>query len=293
MTTKDDRAHETGAASGLDRRRLLLGAAGALVAALHGRGGRLAAAEAAPAAAARRESRIAELELVSAAPLPAMRAFYGDSLGLPVEERPGELTVTAGSSRLTFRPAGPDQAGPDQGGAFYHFAFNIPENKIAAARAWQIERTPLIAPWETLRDPRFPDDVVHFRHWDAHSVFFWDPAGNLLEHIARHTLDNAAEGPFTSADLLCASEIGLIVDDVATTAATLRETFGLADYREASEQFTAVGDEHGLLLVMRRGRELGFGEGKTSGIFPTAAAIRAARPAAIALPGYPYRISAR
>lgn len=294
MTTKDDPARDT-AAAGLDRRRVLFGAAGALVAALHGRGGRLtAAAEAAPAAEAPaaalppREARIAELELVSAAPLPAMRAFYADSLGLPVEERPGELIVTAGASRLTFRPAGPGQPG-----AFYHFAFNVPENKIAAARAWQLERTPLIAPWETLRDPRFPDDVVHFRHWDAHSVFFWDPAGNLLEHIARHTLDNAAEGPFTSADLLCASEIGLIVDDVAPAAAALRGAFGLADYRGASEQFTAVGDEHGLLLVMKRGRELGFGEGKPSGIFPTAAAIRAARPAVVALPGYPYRISAR
>jgi catechol-2,3-dioxygenase len=277
------------ALGGFDRRRLLVGAAGALIAALHGRGGRVAAAGAGPAPPDGRQpaARIAELELVSAAPLPAMRAFYEGALGLPVMEQPGELTVTAGASRLTFRPAG-----PDHGGAFYHFAFNIPENKILAARAWQRERTPLIPPGPTLRDPRFPDDVVHFRHWDAHSVFFWDPAGNLLEHIARHTLGNAAGGPFTSADLLCVSEIGLIVEDVAAAAATLREAFALADYRGTSDQFNAVGDEHGLLLVMKRGRNLGFGEGKPGAIFPTAATIRAPRPAELALPGYPYRVRA-
>jgi catechol-2,3-dioxygenase len=134
--------------------------------------------------------------------------------------------------------------------------------------------------------------VVHFRHWDAHSIFFWDPAGNLVEHIARHTLGNAAEGPFTSADILCASEIGLIVDDVAAAAGTLRRAFGLGDYRGVSDRFNALGDENGLLLVMKRGRELGFGEGKTSGIFPTKAAIRASRPAEVALSGYPYRVRA-
>jgi hypothetical protein len=40
------------------------------------------------------------------------------------------------------------------------------------------------------------------------------------------------------------------------------------------------------------GRELGFGEGKASGIFPTTAAIRGSRPAEVALSGYPYRVSA-
>lgn len=283
----------------LDRRRLLLGGAGALIAALHGGGRRVAAGErSAPPGRAEAAARIAELELVSAAPLPAMRSFYEGTLGLPVVERPGELTVTVGPSRLTFRPpaaeaGGAGDAGGAGGGAFYHFAFNVPQNQILAARAWQLERTPVIPPPGNLRDPRLPDDVVHFRHWDAHSVFFWDPAGNLLEHIARHTLGNTAHGPFSSAELLCVSEIGLIVDDVAAAAATLRRTFALADYHGASEQFNAVGDEHGLLLVMKRGRNLGFGEGRPAGVFPTAAAIRARRPAEVALAGYPHRVAAR
>jgi hypothetical protein len=80
---------------------------------------------------------------------------------------------------------------------------------------------------------------------------------------------------------------------VAPAAAALRAAFALADYRGTSDRFNAVGDEHGLLLVMKRGRNLGFGEGKTSGIFPTAATIRAPRPAEVALAGYPHRVSAR
>src|SRR5438105_3176896 len=72
--------------------------------------------------------RILSLELLTAASLAAMKAFYHGALGLHVlaEERE-RLTIGAGKTRLTFVPAGSADGKP-----FYHFAFNIPENKILA-----------------------------------------------------------------------------------------------------------------------------------------------------------------
>lgn len=243
------------------------------------------------------EPRITGLRLLTAAPLPEMADFYHRVLGLEIlDETQDCVTVAAGRTRLTFVPAGGDRSSE---APFYHLAFQIPENKIRAARDWQRERTPLVPPdAERLVDPAYPADVVHFAHWNAHAVFFRDPAGNLLEHIARHDLDNAASGPFTPGDILSVSEIALVVDDVGAAAAELGEALGLSTYGPTSGQFGPLGDERGLLLVFGRGRNLGFGEGRPAGVFPTRVTIRGASPGApearaprsVTLPGYPYEI---
>jgi catechol-2,3-dioxygenase len=233
--------------------------------------------------------RILSLELLSSAPLAKMKEFYQGSLGLGVlDERPDRLTFATGQTRLTF-----GKAGPDDGKPFYHFAFNIPENKVLAAWRWQKERTPLLPIPPRLRDPGYPNDVVNYSHWNAHSIFFFDPAGNVVEYIARHDLKNAAPGEFTSGDILYASEIALVVDDVAAAAARLKEVVGVRQYRGGDEQFLALGDERGLLLVMKRGRVISFDapEKKAVTVSRTAAAVRGARPTRYRFPTYPYEVA--
>src|SRR4051794_9418380 len=135
----------------------------------------------------RRGPRILGLELLSSAPLAGMKDFYHKSLGLGVvEDKPERLTIQAGQTRLSFlkAPAG-------AGEPFYHFVFNIPENKVADAHRWQKARTPLLPIPASLQDPKFPAEVVNYSHWNAHSIFFFDPAGNVVECIARHDLRNA------------------------------------------------------------------------------------------------------
>jgi hypothetical protein len=275
---------------GLSRRRFLVWAsAAAAVSAAHG-----CTASQNPASTpslpepAETGPRIRGLELLTAAPLAEMKSFYQQSLGLPVlEDRPDRLTVAAGATPIAFVPARPDGGRP-----FYHFAFNIPENKVRAARAWQLERSPLLPIPARLRDPEYPDDVVNYSHWNAHSLFFFDPAGNVVEYIARHDLGNAADGPFTSSDILYASEIGLIVDDVPATAATLCGVVGVEQYRDGSDQFTALGDERGLLLVMQRGRLLSFDapERKAADVFRTTARVRGARSTRFHVAEFPYEV---
>lgn len=238
-----------------------------------------------PVACAGAMPQILGLRLQTAVALPQMKQFYHGTLGLPVlaeEER--AITLQAGATRLTFV-----QAAPDVGKPAYHFAFNIPENKIGAARAWQVERTALIQPYEHLRDARYPDDVVHFRHWNAHSVFFYDPADNVVEYIARHDLANAARGGFSSQDILYASEMGLVVDDVDQVAQGIRETVGWSPYRGGSDRFRAMGDAAGLLLVMKRGGAAAFGQGTPREVFPTEAVLRGTG-GSYELPGYPHQL---
>jgi hypothetical protein len=233
--------------------------------------------------------RILGLELVSAAPLATMKEFYHGTIGLPVlDEHADRLTIGAGQTRLTFTTAGPGDGNP-----FYHFAFNIPENKVLAARAWQLARTSLLPIPARQRDPDYPDDVVDYRHWNAHSLFFFDPAGNVVEYISRHDLKNARSGAFGSQDILYASEIAFVVDDVLATAANLKQVVGVEQYRGGSAQFTALGDERGLLLVMERGRVISFdaAEKKSVSVFRTAASVRGPKREKYLIPDFPYEIS--
>src|SRR5262245_52584850 len=237
---------------------------------------------------ARVAPRIRSLELLSSAPLAKMKEFYHRTLGLAViDEQPERLAIAAGRTRLTFVKAAAGDGKP-----FYHFAFNIPENKVAAAWRWQKERSPLLPIPVRLRDPKYPDDVVDYSHWNAHSIFFFDPAGNVVEYIARHDLKNAARGEFNSADILYASEIAFVVDDVAATAAKLREMAGVELYKGASDQFAAVGDEHGLLLVMKRGRVISFEspQKKAVSVFPTVVTVHGSRKSRHVLPQFPYEV---
>jgi catechol-2,3-dioxygenase len=214
--------------------------------------------------------------------LAGQRRFYTETLGLPLaaseDEAAGAFTVQAGATRLTFAPAAPGER------PLYHFAFNIPENKLSDAMAWMARRTPVLRGEEG-------QELFHFESWNAHAFYFHDAVGNIAELIARHDLANARPGPFAADDILAASEIGLVVDDVPATVRELEASLGLAVYRPGSDRFAPVGDEHRLLIVNHR--ERGWWEGTPSRPYPVQAwlagsrdaAYRAYKPAA-----YPYEI---
>jgi catechol-2,3-dioxygenase len=162
---------------------------------------------------------------------------------------------------------------------FYHFAFNIPENKLPLAQEWLAERTPLVT--------RGTQVVYHFPHWNAHAIYFWDPAGNLGELIARHDLANACSGAFRADDILYASEIGLVVDDVPAAVQQLKTRLTLPTYRGGSPVFEPLGDEHRLLIVVQKGRPW---MDRKSAIFPTVATLSGDKTGRCDLPGHPYAL---
>ncbi len=188
----------------------------------------------------RRQVKILALEL-AAKELHPLADFYARMLELPVTLRRGRLEVTAGWTNMVFI----EEA--DFEGA-YHFAFNIPENQITLAKEWLAQRTPL------LKDDRGND---HFHHsgWNADAIYFKDPAGNILELIARHDLKNAVEGGFDSSCIVCVSEIGLPAQDVTGLARELCALLGLSVFRQAPHaDFTPVGDNDGLFILPRENR---------------------------------------
>jgi catechol-2,3-dioxygenase len=185
---------------------------------------------------------IAHLEL-AAADLDSLQTFYEGTLGLPLTgTATDKRTFGIGATQLTFaRPT-------HEPNGSYHFAFNIPENQFDEARTWLIARTPLLLDAQGR-------DTIDFPAWNAHSLYFKDPANNILEFIARHDLPNGSTAAFGPHGFLCVSEIGLTTYDVQKTAALLKRELGIDSYKgEGSDTFAAVGDEHGLFIVTKAGR---------------------------------------
>lgn len=85
-------------------------------------------------------------------------------------------------------------------------------------------------------------------------MYFGGPDGSILELIARHSLENTTGHPFTGADLLCASEIGLGVPDVPAVVDSLEALFGVARFGDGGAEFSSVGDHDGLLIVVSQDR---------------------------------------
>jgi catechol-2,3-dioxygenase len=210
--------------------------------------------------------------------LAGIRDFYVNTLGFPLlDETRDSLTVGAGETRLVFERGN---------AALYHVAFNIPENQFADAKRWVMEHVPLLRIQEK--------DEIHWSAWNAHALYFFDPAGNIMEFIARHNLPNAASEPFNSRSIRQVSEIGLAVTNVRQAAETLQSELrvGVFDAGDG-ETFTALGDDYGLFIIVRQGRAWFPTSDQLADLYPMGVTLRGAIDKRLTLPELPYRIDVK
>jgi catechol-2,3-dioxygenase len=204
--------------------------------------------------------------------------FYKEVLRLPVEYGADVLRVTVGPSVIEFQSSG-DEARP-----FYHFAFNIPENQLNSAMDWLGGRCPIA----TIRDSS--ERIMYFRNWDAHSCYFYDPAGNILEFIAHHPLRNGTTVPFTEEQILCVCEIGLVVPDVPKVNMSIGNELSLQPYYGSSDTFAALGDPYGMIIVAQENRIWLPTTNVKAKIFPTEVKL-SGNQSKLTWPDLPYRIA--
>jgi catechol-2,3-dioxygenase len=181
-------------------------------------------------------------EVVLPAPDPdALAAFHGPAYG---------------STRLRF------EAGP---GVCSHIAVNVPPQRFEEAVAWARERAELL------------HEDVPFPAWGARSAYYYDPAGNIVELIAR-------EGAPGEELLLEVSEVGLPVTDVGEAVAFLESELGLPEFDGDRRTFSAVGDDRGLFIVVPVGRHWLFTEEPASDV-PLHVAVESERSERLVVPG--------
>jgi hypothetical protein len=191
--------------------------------------------------------------------LKTLQEFYSSVLELPVEQPNEEqIRIRVGDGGLIFTET-------TTGEPFYHYAINIPSNKIEEAKAWLNGKVRLL--W--MED--YKNDIADFVNWHAKSVYFYDPAGNIVELIARFDLDNSANETFSSSQFLSINEVGLVFNNDSFEKEV--ETFGNSysfsnfDKQPPLPKFRAMGDDHGLFVIVPEHRSW-YPTDKPSGIFP-------------------------
>lgn len=193
--------------------------------------------------------------------LKTLQEFYSALLELPVQQtNEKKIQIRIGDSDLTFTET--TTAEP-----FYHYAINIPANKIEEAKTWLSNKVKLL--W--MED--YKNDIADFVNWHAKSVYFYDPAGNIVELIARFDLDNGVNETFSSAQFLSLNEVGLVFNDenFDKEVGALENLYSLPyfDKQPPLPKFRAMGDDHGLFVIVPQHRNW-YPTDKPSEIFPMA-----------------------
>jgi catechol-2,3-dioxygenase len=186
---------------------------------------------------------ILELELLTDS-ITETELFYADVIGLKTISKSNlSISFAAGSTKLTFRSS--DHLKP-----VYHFAFDIPNNKLLEAFAWIGKKIEIL---EVVP----PEKIADFYNWNAKSFYFYDNNGNILEFIARFSLDNASEKPFDGSSILSMSEIGLVTKNVSKLSDEIFNKYGLSVFSKQPklDKFIVFGTDTGLFILVEENRD--------------------------------------
>lgn len=175
--------------------------------------------------------------------LQATKDFYTATLELPMlAQHANSITLQAGDTVLTFTAVSEEVN-------VYHFAFNIPSNQLNNALVWAEAHLNLIENYEG-------NLVTTFENWKSQSVYFTDNNGNLLEFIAREDIQVVVDEAFAPTQILTISEMGIVVEKPMLQAEKLIKKHNLTYFEKAepTEQFLALGDDQGLLIMVTPNR---------------------------------------
>ena len=181
--------------------------------------------------------------ILNTASLVRTKLFYSKTLELPVVKETAEaITFKAGETMLNFKAV-------HEGRQFYHIAFNITNNKFSDSFEWINNKLDILPAEHGL-------PIANYPAWNAESFYFHDNNGSILELIVRFDLPYYSPEPFSVTDIKEISEVGIVSENVEETASSLHVSHGIPYFPKSkpSDNFTVMGDDHGLLIITLNGR---------------------------------------
>jgi len=186
--------------------------------------------------------------------------FYSDTLGMNCTLSGNELLIRTKRSLLRFEKS------KNNTEPYYHFAFNIPSDKIEEAYSWLADRVQLL--W--IDD--YKSFIADFSNWQAKSLYFIDPAGNVVEFISRLSQADLSDDPFSSDLIRNISEVGLVFPEKKFNE-QVNFLLSKGDLTYFSKQppldgFRAIGDDEGLFICVPENRSWYPLKNKPAFLFP-------------------------
>jgi len=140
-----------------------------------------------------------------------MKEFYCNHLGFALITNTDHFVdIAVGESIITFEKI------PSYVKKQYHFALNIPCNLFQQGKIWVKDRAELL----------FSEgqDEVYYDRLKAHSCYFYDPEGNIIELISRQEVNQKQDADsFSPEHVLNIGEMNLTSDAIDSVANSLKE----------------------------------------------------------------------
>lgn len=209
-----------------------------------------------------------------------LQDFYYNTMGLPlISSSKNSFEIAAGETKIAFSKS---ESGRQP---FYHFALNVPENQRTEAKNWLQKRVDILA------DENGNEDIF-FKGLNSHSLYFFDPTGNLCEFTFRHELDNSSEKEFTGNSVLSASEVGLPVENVSQTAIGVSNSLNIPLAVDDVDNYSivAVGSPESAIVVAPLGDHW-FMTNKKAESHPIQITISSGESAEYCHSGHPYKMT--
>jgi hypothetical protein len=185
---------------------------------------------------------ILELELLTDV-IDETEQFYTDVVGLKMlSKNNSSISFEAGATKITFRAS--NNIKP-----VYHFAFDIPNNRLPEAFACIEKKTKIL---EVVP----PEKIADFYNWNAKSFYFYDNNGNVVEFIARFSLQNASDKPFDGSSIVSVSEIGFVSKNVSHLSDAICKKYDLSIFQKQPKlnKFIVLGTDTGLFILVEENR---------------------------------------
>jgi len=171
---------------------------------------------------------------------------------------PEKFIVKIGADTLTFI----DNEGIDTSASNnpqYQFTISIPSNQIENCYAWLIDADSL-NPSKVGEPAKFWIDaetgaVIYRRNqYNSQSIYIKDAGNNIVEILARHDLNNTAEGEFNRGMFLGITEVGVVSRDLRKSAEDLKAAYGVEEVVGSSNSYKPLGGPTGLLKLNIEGK---------------------------------------
>ena len=188
------------------------------------------------------------------------KRFWSKVMGFDVDSvAPNSFKVNIGFNSVTFINNSGALDTSSSVTPKYQFTISIPSNQIENCYSWLLDAdssnsSKIAEPAKFWIDAESGAAIYRRNQYNSQSIYIKDAGNNIIEILARHDLNNTAEGEFNRGMFLGISEVGVVSRDLRKSAEALKAAYGVEEVSGSSNSYKPMGGPLGLLKLNIEGK---------------------------------------
>jgi hypothetical protein len=188
------------------------------------------------------------------------KRFWSKVMGFDVDSvAPNSFKVKIGFNSITFINNSGALDTSSSVTPKYQFTISIPSNQIENCYSWLLDAdssnsSKIAEPAKFWIDAESGAAIYRRNQYNSQSIYIKDAGNNIIEILARHDLNNTAEGEFNRGMFLGISEVGVVSRDLRKSAEALKAAYGVEEVSGSSNSYKPMGGPMGLLKLNIEGK---------------------------------------